>query len=67
MKELFDMSQAHLNNVKQEIERLSQQRDQINTEIENLGKYLEEGVKVLEDYKSETSKQDSATQGTLFS
>lgn len=53
------MSEAHLTNVKQEIERLSQQKDQIITEIESLSEYFEQGVNVLDSYRVDTQEKAS--------
>jgi len=67
MKELFDMSQSHLVNVKAEITKLVNQREQLDKEVQRLTTYLEEGTKTLEKYRSETAENASTTQASLFS
>ena len=64
MKELLEMTEAHLTNVKQEIERLSLQREQISTEIERLNDYLEQGVKVLDSHRAESQENASSVEDT---
>lgn len=64
MKELFEMSEAHLINVKQEIEKLSLQKEQISTEIQRLSDYLEEGVKVLDSHRAESQENASPVEDT---
>tara|TARA_Y100000356_G_scaffold25337_1_gene17836 strand:+ start:244 stop:441 length:198 start_codon:yes stop_codon:yes gene_type:complete len=64
MKELLEMTEAHLTNVKQEIERLSLQREQISTEIERLSDYLEQGVKVLDSHRAESQENASSVEDT---
>lgn len=53
MKELLDMSQAHLDNVAQEIQRLEQQKHLLGAEIDKLNEYLIEGRSTLEKYREE--------------
>ena len=53
MKELIDMSQAHLENVAQEIQRLEQQKQLLDVEIDKLNQYLKEGNLTLEKYREE--------------
>ena len=67
MKELLDMSQSHLMNVKNEITKLANQKEQLDKEIERLTTYLEEGTKTLEKYRSETAESASTAQASLFS
>ena len=64
MEELLDMTEAHLTNVKQEIERLSLQKEQISAEIERLGDYLEQGVKVLDSHRAESQENASPVEDT---
>lgn len=64
MQELLIMSEAHLTNVRQQIERLNEQRDNINNEIEQLNKYFTEGVSILEKYRSEIAERASTDQDT---
>ena len=64
MEELLDMTEAHLTNVKQEIERLSLQKEQISAEIERLGDYLEQGVKVLDSHRAESQENASSVEDT---
>jgi len=59
MRELIDMSQAHLTNVKTEIERLEEQQEQISVQIASLKNYLEEGYKVLDTYRAEEQEKAS--------
>ncbi len=60
MKELFEMSEAHLRNVRQEMDKLITQREQVDQELANLQQYLEHGIKTLEKYKSEVTDQEKA-------
>jgi len=53
MKELIDMSQAHLDNVAQEIQRLEQQKQLLDVEIDKLNQYFKEGNLTLERYREE--------------
>ena len=64
MKELLDMTEAHLTNVKQEIERSSLQREQISDEIVRLNDYLEQGVKVLDSHRAESQENASPVENT---
>jgi uncharacterized coiled-coil DUF342 family protein len=64
VQELLIMSEAHLTNVRQQIERLNEQRDNINNEIEQLNKYFTEGVSILEKYRSEIAERASTDQDT---
>ncbi len=67
MKELLDMTEAHLTNVRQEIERLSEQKEQITGEIERLTDYFEQGVKVLDSHRAEAPQKASPVKDTPFS
>jgi hypothetical protein len=42
-----DMAEAHLKNVESQIQQLIQQKTMIDSDIEKLRDYLEEGVKEL--------------------
>lgn len=64
MKELLDMTEAHLTNVRQEIERLSEQKEQITGEIERLTDYFEQGVKVLDSHRAESQENASSVEDT---
>lgn len=64
MKELIDMSEAHLQNVKQEVERLSNQREKISSEIQRLTDYLEKGAKVLDSHRAELQEDASPVEDT---
>ena len=64
MKELIDMTEAHLTNVKQEIERLTLQKEQIVTEIENLSNYLAQGLKVLDSHRADMQETASPVKDT---
>jgi len=64
MKELLEMTEAHLTNVQQEIERLSQQREQISNEIVRLSDYLEQGAKVLDSHRAESQEEASPVEDT---
>jgi len=55
MKELIEMSEAHLLNVKQQIEQLS-------AEVQRLTEYFEEGVKVLDSYRTESQETASSVE-----
>ena len=55
MKELIEMSEAHLLNVKQQIEQLS-------AEVQRLTQYFEEGVKVLDSYRTESQETASSVE-----
>ncbi len=60
MKELIDMSEAHLLNVKQQIEQLS-------AEVQRLTEYFEEGVQVLDSYRTESQETASSVERTSSS
>ena len=64
MKELLEMTEAHLTNVQQEIERLSLQKEQISNEIVRLNDYLEQGVKVLDSHRPESQENASSVEDT---
>jgi|TARA_Y100000361_G_scaffold147114_1_gene158299 hypothetical protein len=64
MKELLEMTEAHLTNVQQEIERLSLQKEQISNEIVRLNDYLEQGVKVLDSHRAESQENASSVEDT---
>jgi|TARA_B100000073_G_C23434140_1_gene452554 hypothetical protein len=64
MKELLEMTEAHLTNVQQEIERLSLQKEQISNEIVRLNDYLEQGVKVLDSHRAESQEKASSVEDT---
>tara|TARA_B100002019_G_C20767595_1_gene356025 strand:+ start:273 stop:470 length:198 start_codon:yes stop_codon:yes gene_type:complete len=64
MKEIIDMAQAHLTNVKKEIERLSQQREQLSTEIKRLSDYLEQGGELLDSHRAELQENASSVEDT---
>ena len=64
MRELLEMTEAHLTNVQQEIERLSLQREQISNEIVRLNDYLEQGVKVLDSHRAESQENASSVEDT---
>lgn len=53
MEKVLDMAEAHLTNVKQEIERLYQQKEQIVADIENLNNYYNEGLKVVDFHRED--------------
>lgn len=64
MKELFDMTEAHLTNVKQEVVKLSQQKVAIDQEIEKLNAYLERGQAVLDSHRAEALQKASPVKDT---
>lgn len=64
MKDLIDMSEAHLQNVKQEIERLHNQSEKISSEIQRLTDYLEKGAKVLDSHRAELQQNASPVENT---
>ena len=49
---VLDMAKAHLQNVSQRIEELTKQQQLIQNEIDNLRKYIESGVKDIQDFES---------------
>ena len=49
---VLDMAKAHLQNVNQRIEELTKQQQLIQNEIDNLRKYIESGVKDIQDFES---------------
>lgn len=52
---VLDMAKAHLQNVSQRIEELTKQQQLIQTEIDGLRKYVESGVKDVQDFQSTES------------
>lgn len=64
MIELINMSETHLTNVRQQIDRLVEQRENLDNEIEQLNKYFTEGVSILEKYRSEIAERASTDQDT---
>ena len=58
MTTLKEMAEAHLVNVQRELQKLQQQRAEIDQEITRLSSYLEDGVQTL---NSEHSEEDSST------
>ena len=58
------MSETHLTNVRQQIDRLVEQRENLDNEIEQLNKYFTEGVSILEKYRSEIAERASTDQDT---
>ena len=64
MIELINMSETHLTNVRQQIDRLIEQRENLDNEIEQLNKYFTEGVSILEKYRSEIAERASTDQDT---
>tara|TARA_R110002020_G_scaffold103752_3_gene243100 strand:- start:13249 stop:13479 length:231 start_codon:yes stop_codon:yes gene_type:complete len=50
-----EMAEAHLQNVDQQIQQLVQQKAAIESDIEQLTKYLEDGAKELSSKVDETS------------
>ncbi len=59
MKEILDMTEAHLTNVSQQIDTLRLQRDEIDNEINRLVDYLNKGAEILDSYRTE--KQENAS------
>lgn len=57
MQELIEMSQAHLTNVRNEIERLKVEQSKIQQEIEKLQNYLNESLKAVQKYIDEQYNQ----------
>jgi hypothetical protein len=62
MKELLDMTEAHLSNVNQQIENLRTQKDQIEDEIDNLIEYLHKGVEILDSHRTELQEKASSVE-----
>ena len=54
---VLDMAKAHLQNVSQRIEELTKQQQLIQNEIENLRKYIETGVKDIQDFEGMENNQ----------
>lgn len=54
---VLDMAKAHLQNVSQRIEELTKQQQLIQNEIENLRKYIETGVKDIQDFEGIENNQ----------
>lgn len=50
MKELLDMAEAHLQNVRKEIDRLVELRNQIDNDLSKLKMELEHGALVVKSY-----------------
>ena len=48
----FEFAEAHLVNVQQEIQRLSQQKTQIEQEIERMQQFLQESAQQLQQDKA---------------
>ena len=67
MEELLSMTEAHLTNVKQEVEKLSKQKVAIDQEIERLNAYLERGQAVLDSHRAEAQQKASPVKDTPFS
>lgn len=49
MATIEEMAEAHLLNVQREVQKLNEQKAQIDQEISRLASYLEEGKKTLEE------------------
>ena len=67
MEELLSMTEAHLTNVKQEVEKLSKQKVAIDQEIERLNAYLERGQAVLDSHRAEAQQKASPVKDTPLS
>lgn len=52
---VLDMAKAHVQNVNNRIEELIKQQQLIQTEIDNLRKYLENSVKDIQEFESKES------------
>ena len=70
MNKIVDMAEAHLLNVQREIQTLAQKKQDIEEEVERLTTYLNEGVGVVNEAKSEANaelaEQQQSPAGTLF-
>ncbi len=60
MKEILDMTEAHLTNVSQQIDTLRLQRDEIDNEINRLVDYLNKGAEILDSYRTEEQENASS-------
>ena len=58
MVTLEQMSEAHLVNVQREIANLQEAKKKVESDIEKLTEYLNEGIKVLNDSKASTQTQN---------
>lgn len=62
MAKLIEMAEAHLLNVQREIANLEQRKVEIDSEVEKLKSYLQEGVQELQSVVPEQSENTSVTQ-----
>jgi hypothetical protein len=56
MQEIIEMAKAHLQNVANKIQELNNQKNVLDSEIDKLTKYLNEGITKVE----EVTKQETA-------
>lgn len=59
MAKLVEMAEAHLLNVQREIATLEQRKVEIDTEVEKLKSYLQEGVQELQSIAQDASENTS--------
>lgn len=57
MQEIVEMAKAHLQNVANKIQELTNQKNMIQSEIDKLNKYLNEGIMKVEA----VNKQETAS------
>jgi hypothetical protein len=62
MAKLIEMAEAHLLNVQREIANLEQRKVEIDSEVEKLKSYLQEGVQELQSVVPEHSESTAVTQ-----
>ena len=62
MAKLIEMAEAHLLNVQREIANLEQRKVEIDSEVEKLKSYLQEGVQELQSVVPEQSENTSVNQ-----
>jgi hypothetical protein len=55
MQEIVEMAKAHLQNVANKIQELTNQKNLIQTEIDKLSKYLNEGIMKIEALNQQES------------
>jgi septal ring factor EnvC (AmiA/AmiB activator) len=59
-KQLIDMAEAHLSNVRNELKKLHANRSEIDSSIENITKYVSASEEVIAAAKAEPSPEPTA-------
>ena len=62
MAKLIEMAEAHLLNVQREIATLEQRKVEIDSEVEKLKSYLQEGVQELQSVAQDASENTSVAE-----